>query len=293
MEVMKNKQNTKKSRTQWNEAWRRLRKNKMAMTGLYILLIIVLLAIFADFIADYQNDAIQQNLRNRLQSSSSDNIFGTDSFGRDIFARVLFGARVSLFIGFFVTVAAILIGGIFGSVAGYFGGRIDNIIMRVTDVFLAIPDILMAIAVVAALGQGLFNLIIAMIISFIPPYTRLVRSLVLTIKDNEYVEAARAIGARVDRIILLHILPNAMGPLIVQATLTVGRIIIIAAGLSFLGLGVSPPDPEWGFMLSEGKEFMRHYPHLVLFPGLAIMLVVLSLNLLGDGLNDALDPRLK
>jgi peptide/nickel transport system permease protein len=283
----------RKSRSQWDEAWRRLKKNKFAMAGLLVLILMILLSIFAGLIVDYEKDVILQNLGNRLQQPSKEHIFGTDSFGRDIFARVLYGSRVSLFIGLFVTIASMIIGSTFGAIAGYFGGLADNLIMRITDMFLAIPSILMAIAVVAALGPGLVNLIIAMTISFIPPYARLMRSLVLSIKDNEYIEAAKAIGARVDRILITHILPNVMGPLIVQSTLTVGRIIIIAAGLSFLGLGVMPPNPEWGAMLSEGKEYIRYSPYLVLFPGLAIMLVVLSLNLLGDGLNDALDPRLK
>jgi len=283
----------RKSRSQWSEAWRRLKKNKFAMAGLCVLILMILLSIFAGLIVDYEKDVIQQNLGNRLQKPSKEHIFGTDSFGRDIFARVLYGSRVSLFIGLFVTIASMIIGSTFGAIAGYFGGFVDNLIMRIADMFLAIPSILMAIAVVAALGPGLINLIIAMTISFIPPYARLMRSLVLSIKDNEYIEAAKAIGARVDRILLVHILPNVMGPLLVQSTLTVGRIIIIAAGLSFLGLGVMPPNPEWGAMLSEGKEYIRYSPYLVLFPGLAIMLVVLSLNLLGDGLNDALDPRLR
>lgn len=283
----------RKSRSQWSEAWRRLKKNKFAMVGLCVLILMILLSIFAGLIVDYEKDVIEQDLGNRLQKPSKEHIFGTDSFGRDIFARVLYGSRVSLFIGLFVTIASMIIGSTFGAIAGYFGGFVDNLIMRITDMFLAIPSILMAIAVVAALGPGLINLIVAMTISFIPPYARLMRSLVLAIKDNEYIEAAKAIGARVDRILLVHILPNVMGPLLVQSTLTVGRIIIIAAGLSFLGLGVMPPNPEWGAMLSEGKEYIRYSPYLVLFPGLAIMLVVLSLNLLGDGLNDALDPRLR
>ena len=283
----------RKSRSQWEEAWRRLKKDKYAMVGLYILILMILAAVFAGFIVDYETDVISQNLGNRMQSPSREHIFGTDAFGRDIFARILYGSRVSLFIGIFATVASLVIGSAFGAIAGYFGRHADNIIMRITDMFLAIPTELMAIAVVAAMGPGLVNLVIAIIVSFIPPYARLMRSLVLTIKDNEYVEAAKAIGARDDRILLMHILPNVMGPLLVQSTLTVGRIIIIAAGLSFLGLGVTPPSPEWGAMLNEGKEFIRHSPYMVLFPGLAIMLVVLALNILGDGLNDALDPRLK
>ncbi|HNZ01287.1 MAG TPA: ABC transporter permease [Anaerolineaceae bacterium] len=228
-----------------------------------------------------------------MQPPTSEHPLGTDAFGRDVFARIAYGARVSLLIGFIVVGASLVIGGFIGAIAGYFGGILDNVLMRIMDVFLAIPQILLAIAVVAALGPGITNLIIALTISMIPAYARLLRSLILPLKDAEYVEAAKASGTNTWKIIFGHLLPNAMGPLIVNSTLAVGKTIVSAAGMSFLGLGISPPNPEWGAMLSEGKEYIRYAPNLVLYPGMAIMLAVLSLNLLGDGLNDALDPRLK
>lgn len=274
------------------EILRRLCKNKFAMAGLIVLLIIILIAIFAPVFLDYENDVIKQNIKERLQAPSSEHWLGTDNYGRDILNRILYGSRVSLTIGFVAVGVSLLIGGALGIIAAYFGGLIDNVIMRVTDVFLALPAILLAIAVVSALGSGMVNLTIAMTIAYIPPNTRLVRSLVLPIKDIEYIEAARATGVSVPRIMLSHIVPNIMGAVFVQSTINVGRVIIAAAGMSFLGLGIIPPSPEWGAMLSEGREYLRTAPHLVVYPGIAIMLTVLSLNLLGDGLNDAIDPRL-
>lgn len=274
------------------EVWRRFKKNKFAMAGLVILAFILLTAIFAPLIVDYDTQVIGQNLQNRLQRPSAEHPFGTDNFGRDIMARVIYGSRISLVIGFFAVGVSLLIGGAIGTVSAYFRGPLDNVLMRIMDVFMAVPSILLALAIVAALGPGLVNVTIAMTISFVPAYARLLRSLVLPIKDMEYIEAARVTGVSVQRIILLHILPNTMGPILVQSTLAVGRIIIMAAGLSFLGLGVIPPAPEWGAMLSEGRIFMRGSPYIVISPGLAIIVTVLALNLLGDGLNDALDPRL-
>lgn len=274
------------------EVWRRFKKNKFAMAGLVILVFILLTAIFAPLLVDYDTQVIGQNLQNRLQRPSAEHPFGTDNFGRDIMARVIYGSRISLVIGFFAVGVSLLIGGAIGTVSAYFRGPLDNVLMRIMDVFMAVPSILLALAIVAALGPGLVNVTIAMTISFVPAYARLLRSLVLPIKDMEYIEAARVTGVSVQRIILLHILPNTMGPILVQSTLAVGRIIIMAAGLSFLGLGVIPPAPEWGAMLSEGRIFMRGSPYIVISPGLAIIVTVLALNLLGDGLNDALDPRL-
>lgn len=283
----------KTNTSQWYQVWVRFRKNKSAIVGLVIFLLLVLVAIFAPIVYDYNADIVTQNLRNRLAVPSSENLLGTDAFGRDILARILYGTQISLLIGFIVVSASLVIGGFIGAIAGYFGGILDNVLMRIMDVFLAIPQILLAIAVVAALGPGITNLIIALIISMIPAYARLLRSLILPLKDAEYVEAAKASGTNTWKIIFGHLLPNTMGPLIVNSTLAVGKTIVSAAGMSFLGLGIAPPDPEWGAMLSEGKEYIRYVPNLVLYPGLAIMLSVLSLNLLGDGLNDALDPRLK
>lgn len=283
----------KKKRSQMQEVWARLRKNKMAIAGLAMLVILIFIAIFANFIVDYKDVAIKQNLSIRLQGPSAQHWFGTDAYGRDILARIIYGARISLFFGITATVLSLIAGGIIGCISGYFGGLLDNVIMRIMDVFMAIPYILLAIALVSALGTGIANLMLAMIITAIPGIARLFRALVISIRGQEFIEASKAIGAGNTRIILRHIIPNTIGPVIVQATLGVCEMILAIASLSFLGLGVQSPTPEWGGMLSEGRQYIRHTPHLILFPGLAILLTVLSLNLLGDGLNDALDPKLK
>ncbi|MBU5426091.1 ABC transporter permease [Tissierella pigra] len=287
------KNTSKKKKGQWSEVWRRLRRNKMAMLGLTIISIFILLALFADVIADYDEVAIKMNTSIRLQGPSKDHILGTDELGRDIFARIIHGARVSLQVGIIAVGIAIIIGGTLGAIAGFYGGKFDNIIMRAMDIFLAIPSILLAIAIVSALGTSMLNLMIAVGISSIPSYARIVRASVLSIKDQEYIEAARAIGAKDTRIILKHIIPNSLAPIIVQGTLGVASAILSTAGLSFIGLGIQKPAPEWGAMLSSGKDFIRQSWHVTTFPGIAIMLTILSLNLLGDGLRDALDPRLK
>ena len=275
------------------EIWRRFKKNKAAMLGLGIFSVMVLLAVFADVICDYDTQVIAQDVANRLKAPSPDHWFGTDAYGRDIFARVVHGARISIIIGLAATVGSVCISGILGSIAGYYGGRIDNAIMRVLDTFLAIPGELLAMAIVASLGPSMTNLLIAVTIARIPPFTRVIRSSILTVIDQDYIESAIASGARDSYIIVKHILPNAMGPIIIQATMGVGRMILTAAGMSFIGMGVQPPLPEWGSMLAEGRDFMRYSPYITLFPGLAIILTSLALNLLGDGLRDALDPKLK
>lgn len=275
------------------EIWRRFKKNKAAMLGLGIFSVMVLLAVFADVICDYDTQVIAQDVANRLKAPSPDHWFGTDAYGRDIFSRVVHGARISIIIGLAATVGSVCISGILGSIAGYYGGRIDNAIMRVLDTFLAIPGELLAMAIVASLGPSMTNLLIAVTIARIPPFTRVIRSSILTVIDQDYIESAIASGARDSYIIVKHILPNAMGPIIIQATMGVGRMILTAAGMSFIGMGVQPPLPEWGSMLAEGRDFMRYSPYITLFPGLAIILTSLALNLLGDGLRDALDPKLK
>ena len=275
------------------EIWRRFKKNKAAMLGLGIFSVMVLLAVFADVICDYDTQVIAQDVANRLKAPSPDHWFGTDAYGRDIFARVVHGARISIIIGLAATVGSVCISGILGSIAGYYGGRIDNAIMRVLDTFLAIPGELLAMAIVASLGPSMTNLLIAVTIARIPPFTRVIRSSILTVIDQDYIESAIASGARDSYIIVKHILPNAMGPIIIQATMGVGRMILTAAGMSFIGMGVQPPLPEWGSMLAEGRDFMRYSPYITLFPGLAIILTSPALNLLGDGLRDALDPKLK
>lgn len=277
----------------WREVWRRLKKNHMAMVGLAIILALILVAAFADQIADYNDVAIKQNTKERLQGPSAAHWLGTDNFGRDIFARLVHGTRISLAVGVVAVSFAIVIGGFLGAIAGFYGGRIDNFIMRAMDIFLAIPSILLAIAIVSALGSTLFNLMIAIGISSIPSYARIVRASVLQVKDEEFIEAARAIGASDARIIRKHILPNSLAPIIVQGTLGVAGAILSTAGLAFIGLGVPKPQPDWGAMLADARNYMRNASHMATFPGLAIVITILALNLLGDGLRDALDPRLK
>ena len=280
-----------KKRSQWLEVWHRLKRNKMAMLGLVILSVVVLAAIFANLIADYETVVIAQNLADRLQGPSAQYWLGTDEFGRDIFARIIHGARVSLMVGVLSVAIAIALGGSLGAVAGYYGGKLDNYIMRVMDIFLAVPSILLAIAIVSALGANLMNLMFAIAISSVPTYARVVRASVLTVRDQEFIEAARAIGASDARIIFRHIIPNCLSPVIVQGALGVAGAILSTAGLSFIGLGIQPPEPEWGAMLSGGRQYLRHAWHVTTFPGLTIMITILALNLLGDGLRDALDPK--
>ncbi len=282
-----------KKRSQAQEVWMRLRKNRQAMLGLAVFLVIVAVAITAPLYINYDEQVVRQDISSRLLPPGGEHLLGTDSLGRDMLARLIYGARISITIGLVTAISALAIGGLIGAVAGFYGGRLDNIIMRIMDIFLSMPSILLAIAVIAALGSGIVNIMISVAISYIPVYARVIRSSVLSIRSREYIESARAIGTGDLRIICKHIIPNAIGPVIVQATLGVGEIIISAAGLSFLGLGIEPPLPEWGKMLSEGEEVIRTMPSQVVYPGLCIMITVLSLNLLGDGLRDALDPRLK
>jgi len=287
-----NKTQTKKN-SQIAEIWRRLRKNKAAMIGLVIISIFAFFAIFAENIASYEEFAVKQNIRERLQPPSSEHIFGTDGYGRDVFARLIHGGRISLTIGIVSTAVSVFFGAILGSMAGFYGGKIDNFITRITDAVMCIPAILLALCVASALGNGMINLMIAISISQIPGFTRVIRSVILTLRDQDYIRAARSCGTSDARIIYKHILPNAIGPIIVQATMAISDMILTAAGLSFIGMGIAPPQPEWGTMLSEAKEHIRYAPYLIAFPGISIVLNALSFNLLGDGLRDALDPRLK
>lgn len=281
-----------KKQNQFLVIMKRLAKNKTAIIGGCIFLLFALMIIFADLIVNY-DVVVKQDLAASLQGPSAEHFFGTDFYGRDIFARIVHGARISLSIGLVCLLGSITAGIFLGSLCGYIGGRLDYLVMRLMDAFSAIPGMLLTLALVAALGTGVDKLIIAIIISDIPSTTRLVRSAVLTISGSDYIEAAAVSGAKTPWIILRHVLPNAIGPIIVHATMGLGFLIINISGLSFLGMGIQPPSPEWGAMLSEGREFIRSAPHTVIFPGLAIMMVALSLNLLGDGLRDALDPRLK
>ena len=282
-----------KKRSQFEEVWRRLKKNKMAMIGLAIVIFLVLLAVFADFLFDYEEVVIKQNTAIRLQGPSAEHWFGTDEFGRDILARLVHGGRISLVVGVVAVAIALAIGGTLGAISGFFGGTVDMVISRLMDVLLAVPSLLLSITIVSALGPSILNLMIAIAVSSVPGYARIVRSSVMTVRDNEFVEAAKAIGANDAQIIASHILPNCLAPIIVQVSLKVASAILSTSGLSFLGLGVKAPTPEWGSMLSGGRAYLRNAPHLTVFPGLCIMLTILSLNLLGDGLRDALDPKLK
>jgi peptide/nickel transport system permease protein len=263
----------------------------MAMVSLSILLLLVLTALCADVISPFPYE--QQNLDQMLEPPSHEHWLGTDGYGRDILSRIIHGSRISLEVGFVAVCFSITLGGLIGAVSGYYGGRLDNTLMRLMDILLAIPGILLAIAIVSVLGPGLVNVMIAVGISQIPTYARIVRASVLTIRDLEYVEAAKSIGESDLSIIFRTILPNCMAPIIVQATLGVAGAILSAAGLSFLGLGLQPPTPEWGAMLSEGREYIYEAYWVSTFPGAAIAIVVLALNIFGDGLRDAMDPRLK
>jgi len=293
--------NSKKKHSQVRDMWRRFRKNPVGMIGLFIVIVLILTAIFADVIAPPFYDPFLgvvpayefQDLTNRNAFPSSEYPFGTDNFGRNIFFRVVHGSRISLVVGFVVVGISMVIGVVLGTIAGYYGKITDSIIMRAIDIMLAIPNILLAISIAAALGAGLINLMIAVGIGSIPFFARQVRSSVLSVREQEFIEAAKAIGAGDMRIMFLHILPNCLAPIIVRATMGMAVAILSAAALSFIGLGIEPPTPEWGSMLSEGRRFIRdHWPSTV-FPGTAIALVVFGLNMLGDGLRDVLDPRLK
>lgn len=275
----------------YRDAWKAFRKNKSAMLGLGIIVFFVLIALLAPFIAPYGFK--EQELVNRLKAPTSAHWFGTDDLGRDLFTRVIYGARISLWVGFFSVIGSIVVGTFLGVLAGFYGKWIDMLISRIFDILLAFPSILLAIAIVAILGPSLQNALYAIAIVNIPTYGRLVRAKVLSLKSEEFVTAARAIGMKNSRILLTHILPNSLTPIIVQGTLGIATAIIEAAALGFLGLGAQPPDPEWGKMLSDSRQFIQKAPWTVIFPGLSIMLTVLGFNLMGDGLRDVLDPRMK
>lgn len=273
------------------EIWRRFRKSKTAMLGLILLAFVILIAIFADLIVPYSEAVTQSSMR--LQGPSAEHWFGTDNLGRDVFARVVHGSRYSLWIGVSTSVLSLIIGGLLGAAAGYYGKAIDNVIMRLTDVVMTVPPILLSLAVVAALGANLRNLLIAITVSCVPSMVRMVRSVVLTVVDQDYIEAAKSYGSSDIRVILKYVIPNALGPIIVTTTMNVAAMILSAAGLSFLGMGVQPPSPEWGALLSDARQFMFSAPYLLYFPGVFIVIAALSFNLAGDGLRDALDPKLK
>jgi peptide/nickel transport system permease protein len=270
----------------------RFKKNKLAIVGLVILGILIAIVIAAPLFADYE-DAIHQDMVNRFQLPGKEHIFGTDAYGRDLFARVVYGGRISLFTGLSVVVLALTIGVAVGGMAGYFGGWVDTVIMRIVDIFMAVPPLLLSLAVCTALGEGARNMAIALMIADIPRCARITRSSILTLRDQEFVEAARCCGTSTVRILVKHILPNGIGPVIITATLTLGFAILNIASLGFLGVGIAPPTPEWGTILADNKAHIRYYPYLGLIPGLAIGISVMCVNFVGDGLRDALDPKTK
>ena len=274
-----------------SQTWRGVKYNKMAMVGLVLIILLIIMALFADFIAPYGVD--DQDLAQKFQPPSAAHLFGTDDFGRYVFSRVIYGSRYSLAIGACAAVLSAAVGMLVGALAGFYGGKTDNVLMRLIDIMLAIPSTLLGISIVAALGNGIRNVIIAVAIGAVPAYARIVRASILSVKEQEYIEAARSIGASDLRIIMRHILPNCLAPIIVQITMSVAKAILEASALSFIGLGVQPPSAEWGAMLSAARPYFRSYWWVMTFPGLAIMMIIFGLNLFGDGLRDALDPRLK
>lgn len=273
------------------DAMRRLVRNKMSVLGIVIIILMLIMAILADVIAPYPYQ--EQSYDAIAQGPSLAHLFGTDNMGRDIFSRCIYGARWSLPIGLLCVVAGLALGGTLGVIAGYFGGKVDNVIMRIMDVFQAIPAILMAIAVVAVLGNGIPQLVTAMSVAFMPNVAKTCRAAIFTVRDSDYVESSIAIGESRGKIIIRHLIPNAVGVIVINAVGMVGAAILMVSTLSYIGVGIVPPTPEWGAILSAGKEYIRSGAHMVLFPGIMIMLTVISFNLFGDGLRDALDPKLK
>ena len=281
-----------RKKSQGTEIWSRFKKNKGAMLGLFILIVLIGIALTEGFwISEEKVSAIV--VADRLQHPSRAHWFGTDEMGRDIFWRTLYATRFSLSIGFVAVVVSAVIGIPIGAVAGYIGGKVESLVMRLTDVFSAIPTILMAIAIVSLLGRTTFNLMLAVGISSVPLFIRVTRASVLTVKNEEYIEAIRALGKSDFYIVFRHVLPNCLSPIIVQVTLRIASAIISSSSLSFLGLGIKPPTPEWGALLTAGKEYIMGYSYMCLYPGLAIMITVLAFNLVGDGLRDSMDPKLK
>lgn len=275
------------------EVLHRLRKNKGAMLGGLIIIVLIVLALLSGVIYDYDTDIVGQNLQERFIKPCWEHPFGTDNLGRDLLARVIYGTRASLPVGFVAVLVALSIGMVLGAIAGYFGGRVENFIMRFMDIFAAVPNTLMAIALVAVMGTSTLSLMIALGVTSVPAFARITRASVLSVRNQEYVESARAIGSSSAEIIFKHIIPNCLSPIIVQTTLQMGKAIISASSLSYIGLGVPAPMPEWGSLLSAGRNFIRDYSYMTIFPGLAIMITVIAFNMLGDGLRDAMDPKLK
>lgn len=278
-------------RSRVKEIWRLFERNRPALVGLVVLLAILAVVVFADFIAD--KELCYSFSGAPLEKPSGAHWFGTDNLGRDLFARTIHAGRVSLVIGILATVLSLGVGAFIGAACGYFGGWVDNVIMRLFDVIMCIPGMLLTMALVMALGVGIRNLLWALLISGVPGYARFVRATVINLTDMEYVQCARSYGTSNFTTILRHVLPNALGPIIVMLAGSISGTILAAAGYSFLGFGVSQPTPEWGAMVAASRQFMRQAPHMTIFPGFSIVITAMSINLVGDGLRDALDPRLK
>lgn len=286
------KKEKKARRSQLGDIWFRFRKNVFAVIGLAIFLIILLTAIFADVIVDYEV-ALELNPTQILDPPSAEHIFGTDQLGRDLFARIVHGARPSLLIGIGATLISVCIGSLLGGAVGYFGGIFETIIMRIADVIQCIPSMLLLLTIIAVFGKSNSNLMLALTVSLVPSSIRSVRAVVLNVVNTEYIQSAKAYGSTDFRIILRHVLPNAIGPIIIMFTAMISSVILAAASMSYLGFGVEAPNPEWGVMISDAKSVMRTDPYLIMIPGLLMVIVATAINLMGDGLRDALDPRLK
>lgn len=287
--------NAYKKRSLWAEIWRNYKKSPSAMIGLVIIALIIIVAIAAQFMYDYNVDIVQQDIMNRFikPGESPEHLLGTDNYGRDVLTRVLYGAKYSLAVGIVSVAVSCLVGVTLGLIAGYYGGMTENLIMRFCEIFMGIPSVLLGIAIMAAFGQSLVVLMLAVGLVYFPMFARTARAAVLPVRDEEYIEAARVTGVSDLKIIFTHVLPNSLSPIIVQVTMGVANGILSASFLSFLGLGVPVPSPEWGAMLSDAREFIRDYGYMATYPGLAIMITVLAFNLVGDGLRDAMDPKLK
>lgn len=280
-----------KKQSEFVRVFKELRKNSTAMLGLCILLVEIILVILAPVIAPYDYTAM--DILAAQQGPSAAHWFGTDELGRDIFSRVLYGGRYSISMGVLAVMISTTVGMTIGAIAGYFGGKVDNILMRLLDVIQSLPAMLLSIVLSAVLGPGYFNTILALSVNGMPASARMLRAQMMKVRGNEYIEAAQSINCSKFRIIVRHMIPNSFSPNIVQATMSIAHMIVMAASLSFIGLGVQPPTPEWGAMLTGARQFIRQCPHMVIFPGLAIAVTVLAVNLMGDGLRDALDPKLK
>ena len=277
--------------SQWKDVWIRLRRNKLAMVGMVIAVLLALMAIFAPVIAPY--DYQVQSIAERLQMPSAQHLMGTDNMGRDILSRLIYGGRISLLVSLLAVIVSLVIGGLLGAVSGYMGGKVDSIIMRLMDILMAIPGILLAVCISAALGGGVWQTALAIAVAGIAGVCRLVRGQTLTLRNQEYIEAARASGSGTLRILLSNIIPNCLAPIIVNTTMSIGGNIMMISALSFVGLGVQPPIPEWGAILNSGREYVSTFWPLITFPGIAIALTMFGFNVFGDGLRDALDPKLK